>query len=159
MGELRSRTGGAVLSVIASTLIGLGIALGAVLIALGVAVIALRLPGRSVGEVLRVFPDSLRLAVALYRDRTLPRSVRRRLRIALIYNLQPINLIPDAIPVIGFADNVVVLAWALRGAVRSAGPGAVGRHWTGSPESLSVLYRGLRLSCPDAGLSAREEWA
>lgn len=143
---------------IASTLIGLGIALGAVLIALAILMFAFRSPGRSLGEVLRVFPDSLRLAVALYRDRTLPGSVRRRLRIALIYNLQPINLIPDVIPVLGFADNVAVLAWALRGAVRIAGPDAVGRHWAGSPESLSVLYRGLRLSCPDAGRSAQGEW-
>ena len=85
--------------------------------------------------------------------------MRRRLRIALIYNLQPINLIPDAIPVIGLADNVAVLAWALRGAVRIAGPDAVARHWKGSPESLAALYRALRLSRGEAGRSVREEWA
>lgn len=144
---------------IASTLIGIGIALGAIWVALGIFVFALRSPEQSVGDVLRVFPDSLRLAAALYRDRTLPGSVRRRLRIALIYNLQPINLIPDAIPVIGLADNVAVLAWALRSAVRIAGPDAVARHWRGSPESVTALYRALRLAGPEAGRSVREEWA
>jgi uncharacterized membrane protein YkvA (DUF1232 family) len=63
----------------------------------------------------------------------------------VLYNIQPIDLIPDAIPVIGFADNVAVLAWALRGTLDIAGPNAVGRHWKGSPESLVTLYRAHRL--------------
>ena len=144
---------------ITSSLIGFGIALGAVWVALGTAVLALRPPGHSIAGILRVLPDSLRLATALYRDRALPGSVRRRLRIAVIYNIQPINLIPDAIPVIGFADNVAVLAWALRGAARTAGPEAVACHWKGSPESLAVLYRALRLSHGEADDVAEKEWS
>jgi uncharacterized membrane protein YkvA (DUF1232 family) len=135
--------------VIASIFIGVGIALLAVWLALGVLVFALRSPGQSVGELVRVFPACLRLAGALYRDSTLPGSVRWRLRIAVIYNIQPVNLIPDVVPVVGFADNVAVLAWALRSAVRIAGRDAVGRHWSGSPESLAVLYRVLRVSGSD----------
>ena len=109
-------------------LIGLGVTVVATWIGLGALVYAVRSPGQPVGELMRVFPDSLRLVAALYRDRTLPVSVRWRLRIALIYNIQPINLIPDVVPVIGFADNVAVLAWALRGTVRAAGQDAVERH-------------------------------
>jgi len=82
--------------VITSSLIGFGIALGAVWVALGAAVFALRPPGHSIAGILRVLPDSLRLAAALYRDRALPGSVRRRLRIALISNIQPINLCSGA---------------------------------------------------------------
>ena len=108
---------------------------------------------------LRVLPASLRLAGALYRDSTLPRSVRWRLRIAVIYNIQPVNLIPDVVPVIGFADNIAVLVWALRSAVRIAGGDSVGRHWKGSPESLAVLYRILRLSGPETDLSLLGEGA
>jgi uncharacterized membrane protein YkvA (DUF1232 family) len=145
--------------VVFSILVGFGIGLAAAWVALGAVVLALRTPGQSIGELLLVFPDSLRLTAALYRDRTLPASVRRRLRIALVYNIQPVNIIPDAIPVIGFADNVAVLAWALRGAVRIAGLDAVERHWKGSPESLAVLYRALRLSYGQAGRSAEQEWA
>jgi uncharacterized membrane protein YkvA (DUF1232 family) len=132
-------------------IIGLAIALVAAGLAFGAVVFAVRSPDQSFGEIARIVPDSVRLAAALYRDRTLPSSVRWRLRIALIYNIQPINLIPDAIPVIGFADNVVVLAWALRGAVRIAGPEVVGSHWNGSPTALVVLYRALRLSGPETG--------
>lgn len=135
-------------------LVGLGLALVISWVSLAVFVGALRSPGESVGDIVRVFPDALRLAANLYRDPTMPRSVRWRLRIALLYNIQPINLIPDFIPVIGFADNVVVLAWALRSTVRVAGPDAVGLHWTGSPASLATLYRVLRLSGLTAGSSS-----
>jgi uncharacterized membrane protein YkvA (DUF1232 family) len=119
---------------------------------LAVLVFALRAPGQSVGDLLRVFPASLRLAGALYRDSTLPSSVRWRLRIALLYNIQPINLIPDVVPVIGFVDNIAVLVWALRSAVRIAGRDSVGRHWKGSAESLAALYRILRLTGSEADL-------
>jgi len=131
-------------------LIGVGIALVIAWAALCVVVLALRSPGQSGRDVVRVLPDALRLAVALYRDPATPSSVRWRLRIALIYNVQPINLIPDFIPLIGFADNVIVVAWALRGAVRIAGSEAVARHWKGSLAALGSLYRALRLSAVPA---------
>lgn len=130
---------------IASTVIGFGIALVVAWSALALLVYRLRAPGQSVRDVARVVPDSLRLVTALYRDAALPNSIRWRLRVALIYNLQPVNLIPDVIPVVGFADNVAVLAWALRGTVRRAGHDAVERHWRGSPECLATLYRLLRV--------------
>lgn len=110
-----------------------------------------RSPGQSLGSTVRVLPDSIRLAAALHGDRSLPRSVRWRLRIALVYNLQPINLIPDFVPVIGFADNFFVIAWALRGAVSTAGTDAVKSHWQGSTEGLCALYRALRLSASVPG--------
>ncbi|MGZ4340386.1 MAG: YkvA family protein [Gaiellaceae bacterium] len=135
-----------------SILVGFGIALVVAWLVLGAFVLAVRSPGQSVGEIARIFPNSVRLAAALYRDRTLPSSVRWRLRIALIYNIQPVNLIPDAIPVIGLADNVAVLLWALRSTVRIAGADSVRRHWKGSPASLATLYRALRLSSPPVGL-------
>jgi uncharacterized membrane protein YkvA (DUF1232 family) len=114
-------------------------------VVLVVVVLASRPPGQSIRDVARVFPDTVRLMGALYRDPALPRSLRWRLRLAVLYNAQPINLIPDFIPVIGFADNVAVIAWALRSTVRAAGTEAVERHWPGSPAGLSVLYRAVRL--------------
>ena len=139
---------------ITQILMGLGTALVISWAAFAVLVYLLRSPGESVGDIVRVFPDALRLAADLYLDPTMPRSVRWRLRFALLYNVQPINLIPDFIPVIGFADNVVVLAWALRGTVRIAGPDAVELSWKGSPASLPTLYRVLRLSRLPTGSSS-----
>jgi len=134
---------------ITHVLIGLGISLAVLWGAVAGLVIVMREPRQSAGELARVVPDAVKLAAALYRDPTLPRSVRRRLRIALVYNLQPINLIPDVIPVIGFLDNAAVLIWALRSALRVSGPVTVRSHWKGSSGSLIALYRALRLTSAD----------
>ena len=130
-------------------LIGLAIGLVIAWAVLAIALLALRPPGQSLRDLAKVFPDTLRLVVALYRDPSLPTSVRWRLRIAVIYNVQPINLIPDFIPVVGFADNAIVLIWALRSTVRAAGTDAVDRHWTGSSDGLTIVYRAARLRPPE----------
>ena len=129
-------------------LVGCALTLVASLAVGVVLVFVLRPPGHPVGESLLVLPQALRLTAALYLDRSLPSSVRWRLRIAVIYNLQPINVIPDFVPIVGFADNVAVLAWALRATIRISGGEAIARHWRGSSESLTILYRALRLQYP-----------
>jgi uncharacterized membrane protein YkvA (DUF1232 family) len=90
-------------------------------------------------EILRLLPDVLRLLSRLARDPGLPRKVRWRLWAALGYLAVPIDLVPDVIPVLGYADDVVVVVAALRSVVRSAGPDALARHWPGSPEGLAAL--------------------
>lgn len=62
------------------------------------------------------------------------------------YLLSPIDLIPDFIPVIGYADDAIFAAVALRRIVRTAGPDAISRSWNGSPVGLEVVHRpaGLR---------------
>jgi len=59
-----------------------------------------------------------------------------------------IDLVPDLIPVIGCADDAVILALALRAVVRAAGPGPLAVHWPGSPAGLAVLHRLTRLDGP-----------
>jgi len=49
------------------------------------------------------------LLVRLSQDRSIPLRVRARIYVAIDYNVQPINLIPDFIPVIGLVDNVIVI--------------------------------------------------
>ena len=57
----------------------------------------------------------------------------------------PIDLVPDFVPVLGYADDAVVVALVLRSVVRRAGAGAVARHWPGTPEGLAALQRATRL--------------
>jgi uncharacterized membrane protein YkvA (DUF1232 family) len=103
-----------------------------------------------------MLPDIVRLLRRLAADPTTARGVRWRLVVAIIYNVQPINLIPDFIPVIGLVDNMVVICWALRSAIRSAGSAAVERHWPGTPEELALLYRVARLA-PEPAAVDRDE--
>jgi uncharacterized membrane protein YkvA (DUF1232 family) len=88
-----------------------------------------------------LLPDVVRLVRRLAADRGLPRGVRVRLGLLLVYLLSPIDLVPDFLPVIGYADDVVVVAWALRAVVRRAGPEALERHWPGTPAGLAVVTR------------------
>jgi uncharacterized membrane protein YkvA (DUF1232 family) len=90
---------------------------------------------------LRLLPDVLRLVRRLAADRALPRAVRIRLWLLLAYLVSPLDLVPDFIQVIGYADDVVVVAWALRSVVRRAGREALARHWPGEPAGLAAVGR------------------
>jgi uncharacterized membrane protein YkvA (DUF1232 family) len=92
-------------------------------------------------EALRLLPDVVRLVRRLAADRSLPTGVRVRLWALLAYLLSPVDLVPDFLPVIGYADDVVVVAWALRSVVRRAGYEALERHWPGQAAGLAVVGR------------------
>jgi uncharacterized membrane protein YkvA (DUF1232 family) len=89
----------------------------------------------------RLLPDVLRLVRRLAGDASLPRGIRWRLGLLLAYLALPIDLVPDFIPVAGYADDVLLIAWVLRSVVRTAGPGALERHWPGSTQGLDVVRR------------------
>lgn len=92
-------------------------------------------------EALRLLPDVVRLVRRLVADASLPRGVRLRLWLLLAYLASPVDLIPDVLPVIGWADDVVVVALVLRAVVRRAGSDALARHWPGTPDGLVVVRR------------------
>lgn len=133
---------------VAEVLIGLAVGLTVSWIfALAVVVIVDRRD--TTNDLLRLLPLTLHLLGSLARDRNLPRSTRWRLAAAIVYAGQPFNLIPDWIPVIGYADNVAVIFWALRSVISKSGPQVVAAHWRGSRRSLHQLYKALRLDLPD----------
>lgn len=101
---------------------------------------------RGLTEAVRMLPDLLRLVSRLARDRSLPWTVRWRLWLLLAYLASPIDLVPDFVPLVGYADDAVVVALALRSVVRAAGSEPLERHWSGSPGGLVVVRRlaGLR---------------
>jgi uncharacterized membrane protein YkvA (DUF1232 family) len=100
-----------------------------------------RPPNLTVGEALRLLPDLVRLVRRLAADRSLPRGVRVRLWLLLGYLLSPVDLVPDMIPVLGYADDVVVVALALRSVIRAAGSSALTHAWPGGPAGLAVVLR------------------
>jgi uncharacterized membrane protein YkvA (DUF1232 family) len=133
-------------------LIGFASALGLVCLVLAAATVRAVRRGQPLREIARLAPSLAKLLVRLSRDPTIPLRVRARIYVAIAYNVQPINLIPDFVPVVGLVDNVIVILWALRGTVRGAGREAIVRNWSGSPEGLAALLRGIGL----AGLPGEE---
>jgi len=100
-----------------------------------------RPPDLTVREALRLLPDLVRLVRRLAADGSLPRGVRVRLWLLLGYLLSPVDLVPDVVPVLGYADDVVVVALALRSVVRAAGDAALEQSWPGSATGLAVVRR------------------
>ena len=96
-------------------------------------------------ETLRLLPDLLGLLKRLATDSTLPRGVRIRLWLLLGYLLMPLDLVPDFIPVLGYADDAIVVALVLRSVARRAGAEALDRHWRGTPDGLVALRRLARI--------------
>jgi uncharacterized membrane protein YkvA (DUF1232 family) len=114
-------------------------------IALLVFVFAFRPDRASIPDLLRLLPDTIRLVRRLTQDRTLPRATRWSVWVLLAYLVSPIDLIPDFVPVIGYADDVIITSIVLRRLVRRAGPDKLREHWPGSPDGLAQLQRLLRL--------------
>ena len=111
------------------------------LYALFLAGLALAGRGPEARVLARLVPDCLVLARGLLGDREVPARCKLALAALVAYLASPIDLVPDFLPVIGYADDVVVVAWALRSVVRRAGYAALERHWPGQPAGLAVVSR------------------
>jgi uncharacterized membrane protein YkvA (DUF1232 family) len=98
-------TGHAWLDVIISVTAALLLSWLALILAL-----AIRRPkGSLLKEALRLLPDLLRLLKRLTTDRTQPTGVRVRVALLFAYLAIPIDLIPDFIPVLGYADDAIIV--------------------------------------------------
>lgn len=100
-------------------------------------------------EIARLLHDLLRLIKRLATDPTMPKGVRIRIALLTGYLALPFDLIPDFIPVLGYADDALVVALVLRSVTRRAGPEALTEHWPGSPQGLDAVRRLCRLPMGD----------
>jgi uncharacterized membrane protein YkvA (DUF1232 family) len=117
--------------------LGLLVAWAAMLIVLAVA----RPQGATLTDAVRTLPDLIGLVRRLARDDEVPKSSRITLWFLVGYLLLPFDLVPDFIPGLGYADDAIVVAIALRHVVRKAGEEAVVRNWRGSEAGLSIVRR------------------
>jgi uncharacterized membrane protein YkvA (DUF1232 family) len=97
--------------------------------------------GNLLGEALRLLPDLLRLLRRLAADSDVPRGARVRLWLLLGYLAIPFDLVPDFVPVLGYADDAIVVSLVLRSVVRRAGAPLVRRHWPGTDAGLTAVAR------------------
>ena len=125
----------------ADLLIGAAGALLIAWIALISVLVIVRRCGGLLTEALRILPDLLRLLRNLAADKTSPRGVRVRLALLSAYLAMPLDLIPDVIPVLGYADDAIIVTAVLRGEVRRAGLPAVRKHWPGTDDGFTALCR------------------
>lgn len=122
-------------------LLGVMLALLATWGALVLFLVLARPKGSLLQEAIRLLPDVLRLVRRLATDSLLPKGVRVRLWLLFVYLAVPLDIIPDFIPVIGFADDAILVCAVLRSVVRRAGATAVRRNWQGTEDGLGALWR------------------
>ena len=99
----------------------------------------------SLREALRLLPETLRLLRRLVADHAIARRTRWLVWGLLGYLAFPIDLVPDFLPVIGYADDAIITSLVLRHVIRKAGPDKLKEHWPGSPGGLAALQQFLRL--------------
>lgn len=124
------------------TVVGVLIGLAVIWIAL---VVVLLIQQRRVGRdvdwraILRLVPDVIRFVRRLATDPAVPRGTRWWLYGLLAYLILHIDLIPDFLPGIGYADDAIITVLALRFAAKHAGYDALERNWPGTPDGLTGL--------------------
>jgi uncharacterized membrane protein YkvA (DUF1232 family) len=122
-------------------LIGVAVALLLTWVLLVVALAVGRPQGKLLSESIRLLPDLLRLLRRLAVDRSQPAGVRIRLGLLLIYLAMPLDLIPDFIPVLGYADDAIIVTIALRSIARRTGVNELRRHWPGTEDGFAAFCR------------------
>lgn len=106
--------------------------------------------GPLLAESLRLLPDLLRLLRRLVADATQPRGIRWRIGLLIAYLALPIDLVPDFIPVLGYADDAIIVVLVLRSVVRRVGVEELRRHWPGTDDGFEALTRLAGLRAPAA---------
>ncbi len=121
-------------------LIGLGI-VAVVLVASWalLLVAARRLPPGPLRDLAAFIPDCITTARRLRRDPRVPRRAKVAIMLAALWLANPIDLIPEFVPVIGPLDDVVVVALALRYAARQVPRQVLLEAWPGDTGLLERL--------------------
>jgi uncharacterized membrane protein YkvA (DUF1232 family) len=122
-------------------LVGIGLGLVVTWLALLAALAVTKPQGATLSDAVRLLPDLIGLVRRLAGDPIVPRNARITLWVLVGYLLLPFDLVPDVLPGIGYADDAIVVAIALRRVVRTAGVEALVRHWRGSDAGFAIVRR------------------
>ena len=110
-----------------------------------VALYIARPDGTTVHDTIRLLPDTIRMVRGLATDRAIPLRTRIPVLFLVVYLASPIDLVPDFIPVVGYADDAIITSLVLRRLIRSAGTERIRAHWPGTADGFDRLCRLLRI--------------
>ena len=93
-----------------------------------------------------MLPNLVKLVARLLKDPRVPRRSKVALGLAAAYVASPIDLIPEFIPVIGWADDVIFMLLAIDSLIERAGPEILDEHWDGPGDLLGMIRDVLGLA-------------
>lgn len=86
-----------------------------------------------------MLPNLIKLVGRLLKDPRVPRRSKVALGLAAAYVASPIDLVPEFIPVVGWADDVLVILFAIDSLIERSGPDVVAEHWDGPGDLLAMI--------------------
>lgn len=86
-----------------------------------------------------MLPNLVKLVGRLLTDPRVPRRSKVALGLAAAYVVSPIDLVPEFIPVFGWADDVIFILYAIDSLIERAGPEVVEEHWDGPGDLLGLI--------------------
>ena len=89
----------------------------------------------------RLVPDCLVLARELLGDPEVPARYKLALGGLVAYLAMPFDVVPDFIPVVGWADDALLVVLVLRWVLRGVGVQRVQLHWRGTARGLEIVLR------------------
>ena len=92
-----------------------------------------------VTDAMMMMPNIIKLVGRLLKDPRVPRRAKITLGLAAAYVVSPIDLIPEVVPVVGWADDVVLIMFAIDSLIERAGPELVEEHWDGPGDLLGLV--------------------
>lgn len=119
------------------------VSLGVVLFGYAAFVGCLYVAGRreSARVVARFIPDCIVLFRRLLGSPLVPRRKKVILGLVVAYLATPIDLVPDFIPVAGYLDDAVLVAFALRHILRGTSHELIEENWPGPSQSRDFIIR------------------
>lgn len=99
-----------------------------------------------VKDAVLMLPNLVKLVGRLLRDPRVPRRSKVALGLAAAYVASPIDLVPEFIPVVGWADDVILLLFAIDALIERAGPDIVDEHWDGPGDLLGLIREVMGLA-------------
>lgn len=86
-----------------------------------------------------LLPNVIKLLTRLVRDPRVPRRSKLLVGGLLAYLASPVDFVPDFIPVVGLADDVLLAAYAVNHLIDKAGEEVVLEHWDGPADLLEMV--------------------
>lgn len=93
----------------------------------------------SPGVLLAALPRLVRMIGALLADSSVPTTAKIAMAAVAVYLASPIDLVPDFIPVLGYVDDVLIVALLVDGLLNILDRSVLLRYWPGSPGSLEAV--------------------
>jgi len=120
---------------------GIAIGVGVALLAYALFLVWLIVAGRKeeARAIAGLVPDFVVLFRRLLSDRRVPRRKKLVLAALIPYLAMPFDLVPDFVPVAGYLDDAVIVAFVLRYVLRGSGPQLIEEHWPGPPTTLGLV--------------------